>query len=146
MFDSYGPKMLIPASFLLVLGQLIMIIYTPLESGFSFVAMIGGRIMQGIGAEILYMGQGVLATKWMGNLVGLVLVLPEVGEIANAFVSPKMSLKGGLYLPLVVGLLICVVSFLATILLNFFDKKYGKIVHNNLSDTHSEDVNCSKIG
>lgn len=30
MFDTYGPKMLIPASFLLVIGQLIMIIYTPL--------------------------------------------------------------------------------------------------------------------
>lgn len=50
MFDSYGPKMLIPSSFLLVVGQLIMIIYTPLQTSFSFVAMIIGRVLQGIGA------------------------------------------------------------------------------------------------
>jgi MFS family permease len=76
LYDSYGPKMLIPSAFMLVLGQVLMIVYTPLKSSFSFIMMITGRVFQGIGAEILYMGQGVLATKWMGNLVGLILVLP----------------------------------------------------------------------
>lgn len=79
IYDSFGPKMLIPAAGLLVIGQVLLLLYTPLKSMFSFVMMIMGRVLQGIGAEILYMGQGVLATKWMGSLVGLILVLPEVG-------------------------------------------------------------------
>lgn len=79
IYDSFGPKMLIPAAGLLVIGQLLMLVFTPMNSSFSFVMMIMGRVLQGIGAEVLYMGQGVLATKWMGSLVGLILVLPEVG-------------------------------------------------------------------
>lgn len=126
LYDSFGPKMLIPSACLLVLGQMLMFVYTPLRSSFSFMMMIMGRVMQGIGAEILYMGQGVLATKWMGSLVGLILVLPELGEICNAFLSPMLNIKGGLYMPLAIGLVTCIVSMLASIFLCYFDRKYEK--------------------
>ena len=50
LYDTFGPKMLIPAAGLLFIGQIIMYIYTPLQSSFSFIMMIMGRVMQGIGA------------------------------------------------------------------------------------------------
>jgi MFS family permease len=131
MYDNYGPKMLIPAALILMIGQLIMVIYTPLKWSFAFVMMIIGRIFQGFGAEILYMGQGVLANKWMGNFVGLILVLPELGEIANAFLTPIFNVKGGLVLALGVGLAICIISFIASIPLYFIDKKYEHILHHS---------------
>jgi MFS family permease len=56
LYDSYGPIMLIPSALIMVLGQLLMVIYTPLKSSFSFLMMVTGRIFQGIGVEILYMG------------------------------------------------------------------------------------------
>lgn len=76
IYDAIGPIMLIIASFFIVLGQLLFYIYTPLKSTFSFMLMIAARVMQGIGAEVLYLGQGSMATKWMGSLVGLIVVLP----------------------------------------------------------------------
>lgn len=82
--------------------------------------------MQGIGAEILYMGQGVLATKWMGSLVGLILVLPELGEICNAFLTPMLNIKGGLYMPLGLGFITCIISLIASVFLFYFDRKYER--------------------
>ena len=79
LFDAYGTKLLIPASLLLVLGQGLLLTYTPLKSSFSFVMMILGRIMEGISGQLLYLAMGVMVTKWMGNLGGVIIVLPEVG-------------------------------------------------------------------
>jgi len=124
LYDSYGACMLIPSAVLAVLGQVLMIIYTPLHSSFSFIMMITGRVLQGISAEVLYMGQGVLATKWMGSLVGLILVLPEIGEIGNAFITPLLNIHGGLYLALFVGLALCLVSLGASVLIFTLDRKH----------------------
>lgn len=148
LYDSYGAGMLIPSALLAVIGQVLMIIYTPLRSSFSFIMMITGRVLQGISAEILYMGQGVLATKWMGSLVGFILVLPEIGEIGNAFITPILNIHGGLYLALVVGLILCVVSVIASILLYFFDKKHERsFLAESLptGEVASEEVNCSRV-
>lgn len=126
LYDSYGAGMLIPSALLAVIGQLLLMIYTPLHSSFSFIMMIAGRVLQGISAEVLYMGQGVLATKWMGSLVGLILVLPEVGEIGNAFITPLLNIHGGLSLALMVGLIVCVVSLISSILLYYLEKKHER--------------------
>jgi len=46
---------------------------------YYFDLMMLGRIFEGIGAEILYMIQGNMASSWMGKYAGLVFILPEVG-------------------------------------------------------------------
>lgn len=148
LYDSYGACMLIPSALLAVVGQAILIVYTPLRSSFSFIMMIAGRVLQGISAEMLYMGQGVLATKWMGPLVGLILVLPEVGEIGNAFITPLLNIHGGLYLALVVGLILCIVSAIAAVLLYLLDRKYERsFLAESLpaGESASEEINCSRV-
>lgn len=32
--------------------------------------------------------QGNMASSWMGKYAGIVFILPEVGEIANVFITP----------------------------------------------------------
>lgn len=76
LFDILGTKLLVPAALLLMMGQLLLLVYTPLHSSFSFIMMILGRVMQGISGQMLYMAMGVMTTKWMGNLSGLIIVLP----------------------------------------------------------------------
>jgi hypothetical protein len=41
--------------------------------------LVGGRVVYGIGAEILYMIQGNMASSWMGKYAGVVYILPAVG-------------------------------------------------------------------
>lgn len=127
LFDILGSKLLIPATLLLMLGQLILLVYTPLHSSFSFIMMIIGRIMQGISGQMLYMAMGVMTNKWMGNLSGLIIVLPEIGEILNVFFTPLLNIYGGLYLVNFCGMVVCFVSFLSTIFLWRIDKKFEKM-------------------
>lgn len=50
--------------------------------------MVTGRVLEAVGAEVLYMIQGNLASTWMGKTAGLIFILPEIGEIGNVFATP----------------------------------------------------------
>jgi hypothetical protein len=89
--------------------------------------MILGRVMQGISGQMLYMAMGVMTSKWMGALSGLIIVLPEIGEILNVFFTPLLNIYGGLYLVNFIGMLVCFISFLSTIFLWKVDGKYEKM-------------------
>ncbi len=54
---------------------------------YAFPLLTAGRILEGTTAEVLYMIQANLSSSWMGKLAGLTLILPEVGEIANVFLT-----------------------------------------------------------
>ncbi len=69
--------------------------------------------MEASGAEILYMIQGNLASSWMGNFAGLVFILPEVGEIMNAFFTPYAAINWGVKTALFIGVIFCFISAIA---------------------------------
>ncbi len=53
--------------------------------------LIVGRVFEGTTAEVLYMIQANMSSSWMGKLAGLTLILPEIGEIANVFLTLKLK-------------------------------------------------------
>ena len=61
--------------------------------------------------------QGNLVSSWMGKFAGLTFILPEIGEIANVFITPIISKKLGIGPALLIGLATCVVSFFACLFL-----------------------------
>jgi hypothetical protein len=70
-----------------MLGQLIVAIFGGEGGKYYFGFLVLGRVMEGTTAEVLYMIQANLSSSWMGKLAGLTLILPEVGEIANVFLT-----------------------------------------------------------
>jgi hypothetical protein len=82
-----------------------------------------GRVFEGIGAEILYMIQGNMASSWMGKYAGVVFILPEIGEIANVFVTPWSLQKYGVSKSFLIGFWTCFVSSISCFLIYYILKK-----------------------
>lgn len=61
--------------------------------------------------------QGNLVSSWMGKFAGLTFILPEIGEIANVFITPIVSNKLGIGPALLIGLATCVISYIACLFL-----------------------------
>ena len=74
LYDRYALRIILIGGFSLLVGQALVTIYGP-DRGY-FQTLVIGRILEAIGAEILYMIQGNLASTWMGKLAGLIFILP----------------------------------------------------------------------
>jgi hypothetical protein len=70
-----------------MIGQLLVAIFGTNTHSYAFTFLVLGRVMEGTTAEVLYMIQANLSSTWMGKLAGLTLILPEIGEIANVFLT-----------------------------------------------------------
>lgn len=73
--------------------------------------------MEALGAEILYMIQGNIASSFMGRFAGIVLILPECGEIANVLITPELYTRLGIRFAFFVGFLTCLASSIACVML-----------------------------
>lgn len=71
--------------------------------------------------------QANLSSTWMGRLAGFTLILPEIGEVANVFLTVYVRNKLGVFYALLVGFLTCVVSLVAAVLLFRELKKLNKM-------------------
>lgn len=67
--------------------------------------------------------QGNLASSWMSHLAGLIFILPEIGEIMNAFFTPFAAIKWGVEVSLQLGLVFCLISGIACCYLYFHLKR-----------------------
>ena len=108
---------------MLSLGQLFVAIFGSQSKSHYYELMMSGRVFEGIGAEILYMIQGNMASSWMGKYAGVVFILPEVGEILNVFVTPWTFKKWGISWSFFLGFLTCLVSTVSCILIYYGLKK-----------------------
>ena len=118
----------------LLIGQLLASMFGAQGKEHYFSIFIGGRTLEASGAEILYMIQGNLASSWMGNLAGFVFILPEVGQIMNAFFTPYAAIHWGVSTSLWIGVVFCSISFVACCYLYCHLKKIEKFKKNkNLS-------------
>lgn len=59
--------------------------------------------------------QGNMASSWMGKYAGVVFIFPELGEIANVFVTPWSYTKFGVSASFLIGFATCLVSSAATL-------------------------------
>lgn len=104
-----------------------------------------GRVFEGVGAEILYMIQGNMASSWMGKYAGVVFILPEVGEIMNVFVTPWTFKNWGVRWSFLIGFFTCMVSSISCFLIYCYIKKQklkqsGSDEHMKSLNSHSETV------
>ena len=75
--------------------------------------------------------QGNLASTWMGTTAGMIFILPEIGEILNVLITPLVTEKYGMFPALIIGLMTCVFSFGACLLLyNYFRNLKKKELEN----------------
>ncbi len=96
-----------------MVGQLLVSVYGSEGKEYFYAMLIAGRTLEGTGAEILYMIQGNLASSWMSHLAGLIFILPEIGEIMNAFLTPFAAIKLCVKYSLFLGLVFCTISAIA---------------------------------
>jgi hypothetical protein len=75
-YEKYTNVLLWGGAIFLSFGQLLIALFSEEGKQYYFDLMMTGRIFEGIGAEILYMIQGNMASSWMGRYAGLVFILP----------------------------------------------------------------------
>ena len=126
--DKLGNRIsLILFSSLVVLGQFLFLMGTSFSSYFF---MIFGRVLFGLGSENLLIAQHTIIVKWakkneLALAIALQAAIAKIGAVLNTSLTPAFYDKsGGFFLPVFVGLLTCVVSFIATMAVCFVDKKY----------------------
>ena len=68
--------------------------------------------------------QGNLASSWMSNYAGLIFILPEVGEILNAFLTPFAAVHWGVQTSLWLGMIFCGISCISCWYLYCYLKKH----------------------
>lgn len=113
-------------SFILIVGQAVVTFGAATE---SFTIMLVGRVIFGLGGECLNVAQSVVSTKWfMGKelalALGACLCVARLGSSLNSFFAPKIyAWTNALYAPLLVGVVLCIFSFLIGLGLNYLDKK-----------------------
>jgi len=113
-------------SFILIIGQAV---FTFGAATSSFNIMLVGRVIFGLGGECLNVAQSVVTTKWfMGKelalALGATLCVARLGSSLNSFFAPKIYYwSNALYAPLLVGVILCIFSFLIGLGLNYLDKK-----------------------
>jgi hypothetical protein len=146
-YEKYANLLLWAGAIVLSLGQLLVTIFGAENKENYYHLMMGGRVFEGIGAEVLYMIQGNMASSWMGKFAGVVFILPEVGEILNVFVTPWTFKAWGVQWSFFVGFVACFISSVSCILIYYALKKQKmkkspskENIHMIESNTDNEDT------
>jgi MFS family permease len=93
----------------------------------SFNLMLVGRVVYGIGCESMYVGQSVILSEWFINYelqlaMGMASCIPLLGSFLGGAVVPTAYNDGGFGEAMLIGLLVCVFSFvcvMGTVILDF---------------------------
>lgn len=125
-------------SLLLTIGQLV-ILLGAVTTEFSLLLV--GRILFGIGGESLNVTQTTVIAHWFSDsnisfAIGLNIAIARIGSVMNSALTPTLySISNSYFLPLFVGLLLCVGSFLCGVALCILDKKAEKKEHEKNQET-----------
>jgi len=99
----------------------------------SYLIMVIGRVIFGLGGDTLLVVQACLISKWFmsGKLsmaMALAMGVSTFGSSVNSILSPIINDWGGgeLWIPLFCGCIVCIFSFICLIVINFLDLKADK--------------------
>ena len=129
--------------------------------------MLLGRIVFGIGSESLTVSQTSIVSMWFKNqelafALSLNFSIPKLGSSLNSLVTPRLyNLHDSLTLPLLIGTVICVISWICGIVLCCMDRrnekqegkisklslmqKVSKMKKMKMSNTKSEKIQLASI-
>lgn len=126
--DKYGSRsFLVGLSLLMCLGQTIFAFGV---TGRSWMWMMIGRLIFGLGGESLAVAQSRLVTEWflgreLGVAIGLNLSIARIGTVFNNNASPRIANVGdGVAGACWVGLSTCLFSLVCTLVCIFIDSIY----------------------
>lgn len=94
--------------------------------------MLLGRIIFGIGSESLTVSQTSIVSMWFKNqelafALSLNFSTPKLGSSLNSLITPRLyNVHDSLTLPLLMGTLICVLSWVSGIILSIMDRRNEK--------------------
>uniref|UniRef100_K3WG66 Lysosomal dipeptide transporter MFSD1 n=1 Tax=Globisporangium ultimum (strain ATCC 200006 / CBS 805.95 / DAOM BR144) TaxID=431595 RepID=K3WG66_GLOUD len=126
LVDRFGARvMLVTFSIAILVGQIIFAIGC---SMYSFNIMLLGRVVFGFGGESLGVAQGTLVASWFKNselalALGINLSVARLGSVINNELSPAIAHASSVSAALWVGVVMCIVSFLAVLVVIPIDKR-----------------------
>ena len=120
----------------IIFGQFMFVIGSQMK---SITLMIFGRIVFGIGGESINICQTAMIVKWfyknsISLPLGLTLTVSRLGSVLNDVLSPKIAKENDATPAYWFGLLLCVISFIASVVLCYID--YTKDTIMNENDVH----------
>ena len=148
LVDKMGVRIgLLFFSLLLTIGQLL-IFLGGISTTFSLLLV--GRVLFGIGSESLNVTQTTIIAHWFEGsgisfAIGLNIAIARIGSVMNSALTPILyNVNEGYFLPLFIGLLLCVGSFLCGLVLCYVDKK-AEIQEKQKSQEESEKIQLSDL-
>jgi len=127
LIDKIGVRVaLIGFAGLLIVGQTIVAFGASQK---SLALMVAGRVVFGLGGESLTVAQSAITAKWFKGkevafAMGATLCVARLGSSLNSVLSPKIyHWREELGDAFFVGVLLCIVSWIGSIVLAYIDKK-----------------------
>ncbi|KAI9916067.1 hypothetical protein PsorP6_008468 [Peronosclerospora sorghi] len=126
LVDRYGVRMMLfTFSTAILIGQVIFATGCSLS---SFNMMLFGRVVFGFGGESLGVAQGTLVAAWFKNselalALGINLSVARLGSVINNELSPAVARDSSVSMALWVGVIMCLASSFAVLLLIPIDKR-----------------------
>ena len=89
--------------------------------------MLLGRVIFGIGGEIMYVSKACFVTNWfkgkeLAFSFGVIISVSRLGSVLNSNTVPENFTNHGLGYTLMIGLVICGCSLLSAVLMSLMDK------------------------
>ena len=137
LVDSFGVRtVLFICSIFIILGQTLFMLGVIYK---SFTTALIGRFIFGCGGENLDLAQSIIVLRWFSGkelsmAFGLNSMTSLIGSVLNDNIEPIVVEAFGLGHGLMIGLIICVLSFICTILALNLDKKRD----NSIKDLQTE--------
>ena len=135
-------------SIMIVMGQTLVCVGGYLQ---SYVIMIMGRILFGLGGENIGVVQSKIICKWFKNdkvafAISLSTALSRAGSASNSFITPKLY-NGELGFPFLVSDFLCCFSLLCGLIVSYIDLKSDKMqgLSNSTGKEVSEKIRLSDI-
>ena len=147
--DKMGVRIgLLFFSLLLTIGQLLIFL-----GGITttFPLLLVGRVLFGIGSESLNVTQTTIIAHWFEGsgisfAIGLNIAIARIGSVMNSALTPVLyDLNKGYFLPLFIGLLLCVGSFLCGVVLCYIDKKGEDLDKGHEGEQETEKIKLSDL-
>ena len=153
LIDRMGIRIgVILFSFLLIVGQFFFMLGGIMK---SYGLLILGRVIFGLGGESLSVTQSTLVAKWFGDkelafALGLNIAIARLGSTVNTALTPRLyDGSGGFFVPLFVGLIICIASFVCGLALCWMDReadrREGKLKGGANEPDESDQIKLSDL-
>ena len=129
----------------IIFGQFMFVVGSQMK---SITLMIVGRIVFGVGGESINICQTAMIVKWfyknsISLPLGLTLTASRLGSVLNDVLSPKIARENDATPAYWFGLLLCVISFIASVVLCYIDYTKDVIMNDAHLQSNSDNNNSS---